>query len=83
MSKPESDDVARDLYVACAPSTQRNLLRLLDTPLTYLLSTLKMSTADWDSKVVIGYKAKTQKVTRNTSDLNGERKGCSDAKSVC
>ena len=42
-----------------------------------------MSTADWDSKVVIGYKAKTQKVTRNTSDLNGERKGYSDAKSVC
>ena len=26
---------------------------------------------DWDSKVVIGQKAKAAKVTRNTSDLNG------------
>ena len=33
-----------------------------------------MNTTDWDSQVVIGYKAKTRKVTRNTSDLNGERK---------
>lgn len=31
----------------------------------------KMST-EWDSKVVIGSKAKVAKVTRNTSDLNGE-----------
>ncbi|KAI0698504.1 MBF1-domain-containing protein [Cytidiella melzeri] len=29
-----------------------------------------MST-DWDSKIVIGSKAKVPKVTRNTSDLNG------------
>ena len=27
---------------------------------------------DWDSKTVIGFKAKAPKVTRNTSDLNGE-----------
>ncbi|OJT14155.1 Multiprotein-bridging factor 1 [Trametes pubescens] len=30
-----------------------------------------MSTNDWDSKLVIGQKAKAPKVTRNTSDLNG------------
>ncbi|OBZ75209.1 Multiprotein-bridging factor 1 [Grifola frondosa] len=29
-----------------------------------------MSNTDWDSKLVIGYKAKAPKVTRNTSDLN-------------
>jgi putative transcription factor len=28
-------------------------------------------TVDWDSKVVIGSKARVPKVTRNTSDLNG------------
>ena len=27
---------------------------------------------DWDSKLVIGHKAKAPKVTRGTSDLNGE-----------
>ncbi|KZT03534.1 ylMBF1 [Laetiporus sulphureus 93-53] len=27
---------------------------------------------DWDSKMVIGYKAKAPKVARNDSDLNGE-----------
>ena len=75
--------ILKELELRVLHPPQRNLLRLLDTPLTYLLSTLKMSTADWDSKVVIGYKAKTQKVTRNTSDLNGKCKGCSDAKSVC
>ncbi|RPD65865.1 ylMBF1 [Lentinus tigrinus ALCF2SS1-7] len=32
-----------------------------------------MST-DWDSKVVIGQKAKAAKVTRNTSDLNAARR---------
>jgi hypothetical protein len=26
---------------------------------------------DWDTKLVIGYKAKAPKVARNTSDLNG------------
>jgi len=26
---------------------------------------------EWDSKTVIGFKAKAPKVTRNTSDLNG------------
>ncbi|GBE82402.1 Multiprotein-bridging factor 1 [Sparassis crispa] len=31
-----------------------------------------MSDADWESKTVIGYKAKAPKVTRNTSDLNGQ-----------
>ena len=30
-----------------------------------------MSNVEWDSKVVIGQKAKAAKVTRNTSDLNG------------
>ena len=30
-----------------------------------------MSNVDWDSKVVIGQKAKAPKVARNTSDLNG------------
>lgn len=30
-----------------------------------------MSNADWDSKTVIGFKARAPKVTRNTSDLNG------------
>ena len=31
-----------------------------------------MSTnVDWDSKTVIGFKAKAPKVARNTSDLNG------------
>ena len=30
-----------------------------------------MSNLDWDSKTVIGQKAKAPKVTRNTSDLNG------------
>lgn len=30
-----------------------------------------MSNVDWDSKTVIGSKAKTAKVTRTTSDLNG------------
>ena len=30
-----------------------------------------MSNVDWDSKLVIGSKAKVPKVTRNTSDLNG------------
>ena len=31
-----------------------------------------MSNADWDSKTVIGFKAKAPKVTRNASDLNGK-----------
>lgn len=31
-----------------------------------------MSFNEWDSKVVIGSKAKVAKVTRNTSDLNGK-----------
>lgn len=30
-----------------------------------------MSELDWDSKTVIGFKAKAPKVTRNASDLNG------------
>ena len=30
-----------------------------------------MSNPEWDSKLVIGQKAKAAKVTRNTSDLNG------------
>ena len=30
-----------------------------------------MSNVEWDSKVVIGQKAKAPKVTRTTSDLNG------------
>ena len=30
-----------------------------------------MSNVEWDSKVVIGHKAKAPKVTRTTSDLNG------------
>ncbi|KAL6309057.1 ylMBF1 [Sparassis latifolia] len=33
-----------------------------------------MSDADWESKTVIGYKAKAPKVTRNTSDLNAARR---------
>jgi putative transcription factor len=33
-----------------------------------------MSNADWDSKTVIGFKAKAPKVTRNTSDLNAARR---------
>lgn len=32
-----------------------------------------MSNVDWDSKTVIGSKAKVAKVTRNTADLNGEQ----------
>ena len=31
-----------------------------------------MSNIEWDSKTVIGSKAKVPKVTRNTGDLNGE-----------
>lgn len=31
-----------------------------------------MSNTEWDTKTVVGYKAKKEKVTRNTSDLNGE-----------
>jgi len=31
-----------------------------------------MSNTEWDTKTVIGYKAKKEKVARNTSDLNGE-----------
>ena len=30
-----------------------------------------MSNLDWDTKTVIGQKAKAAKVTRNASDLNG------------
>ncbi len=30
-----------------------------------------MSNTDWDTKLVIGQKAKAPKVARNTSDLNG------------
>lgn len=30
-----------------------------------------MAETEWDSKTVIGFKAKAPKVTRNTSDLNG------------
>jgi len=33
-----------------------------------------MSNLDWDSKTVIGFKAKAPKVTRNTSDLNAARR---------
>ena len=29
------------------------------------------SNADWDSKTVIGFKAKAPKVARNAADLNG------------
>ncbi|KAG1796794.1 multi protein bridging factor 1-domain-containing protein [Suillus plorans] len=31
-----------------------------------------MSNMEWDSKTVIGFKAKAPKVTRNASDLNGK-----------
>jgi len=31
-----------------------------------------MSNVDWDSKTVIGFKAKAPKVTRNAAELNGE-----------
>ena len=30
-----------------------------------------MSNVDWDSKLVIGSKARTPKVTKNNSDING------------
>lgn len=30
-----------------------------------------MSNVEWDSKTVIGHKAKAAKVTRNAADLNG------------
>jgi len=33
-----------------------------------------MADQDWDSKTVIGFKAKTAKVTRTTSDLNAARR---------
>jgi len=33
-----------------------------------------MAETDWDSKTVIGFKAKAPKVTRNTSDLNAARR---------
>ncbi|EGN96160.1 hypothetical protein SERLA73DRAFT_185755 [Serpula lacrymans var. lacrymans S7.3] len=33
-----------------------------------------MSNTDWDTKLVIGSKAKAPKVTRNASDLNGARR---------
>lgn len=33
-----------------------------------------MSYTDWDSKTVIGHKAKAPKVTRNASDLNAARR---------
>jgi len=33
-----------------------------------------MSGVEWDSKTVIGFKAKAPKVTRNTSDLNAARR---------
>ena len=33
-----------------------------------------MSNPEWDSKLVIGQKAKAAKVTRNTSDLNAARR---------
>lgn len=29
------------------------------------------TSVEWDSKTVIGFKAKTPKVARNTADLNG------------
>lgn len=48
----------------------------LPTPLDYLpflrnKTAISMSTADWDSKLVIGQKAKAPKVTRKETDLNG------------
>ncbi|EJF62449.1 ylMBF1 [Dichomitus squalens] len=33
-----------------------------------------MSNTDWDSKLVIGQKARAPKVARNTADLNGARR---------
>ncbi|KAH8102910.1 ylMBF1 [Cristinia sonorae] len=33
-----------------------------------------MAETDWDSKTVIGFKAKAPKVTKNASDLNGARR---------
>ncbi|KIM51537.1 hypothetical protein SCLCIDRAFT_18387 [Scleroderma citrinum Foug A] len=33
-----------------------------------------MSNTEWDTKTVVGYKAKKEKVTRNTSDLNAARR---------
>ena len=33
--------------------------------------TMSNANADWDSKLVIGQKAKAPKVTKNASDLNG------------
>ncbi|KIO04119.1 hypothetical protein M404DRAFT_15614 [Pisolithus tinctorius Marx 270] len=33
-----------------------------------------MSSADWDSKTVIGFRAKAPKVARNASDLNAARR---------
>jgi len=39
--------------------------------LLLLPPSLTMSTIDWDSKTVIGQKAKAPKVTKNAADLNG------------
>jgi hypothetical protein len=33
--------------------------------------TMSNANADWDSKLVVGQKAKAPKVTKNASDLNG------------
>jgi len=42
--------------------------------ITVTVTTLAMSNVDWDSKTVIGNKAKAPKVTRNASDLNAARR---------
>lgn len=36
-----------------------------------LTPSLTMSNVEWDSKTVIGQKAKAPKVTKNSADLNG------------
>ena len=56
--------------VLCSGEHKNRTVAALSCNLTVTFSTMS-NNVDWDSKVVIGSKAKAPKVTRNTTDLNG------------
>jgi hypothetical protein len=63
----------RLLLLHPAPRTLPHTNPPLKTPSFYLLPIIMSggATLDWDSKTVIGSKARAPKVTRNTAELNG------------
>jgi hypothetical protein len=64
MSHTQNNEIITFTFLSSSSSNFQ--FSSLTSPLTTL-----MSNNDWDSKLVIGQKAKAPKVTKNSADLNG------------